>query len=88
MNTIGIFEAKTKLSQICEEVHETKEPVLITKRGVPFVRIEPIRVSAQPTSAIWESRKTFIERYGELSPDFELPARETFVQYENPLEEE
>ena len=88
MNTIGIFEAKTKLSQICEEVHKTKEPVLITKRGAPFVRIEPIRVSAQPTSAIWESRKIFIERYGELSSDFELPARETFVQYENPLEEE
>ena len=87
MNTIGIFEAKTKLSQICEEVHETKEPVLITKRGVPFVRIEPVIAYPQQVSAIWESRETFMECYGELSPDFELPIRGNVVDYENPLDE-
>jgi prevent-host-death family protein len=87
MNTIGIFEAKTKLSQICEHVHETKEPVLITKRGVPFVRIEPVNSRSQQPSAIWERRKAFIERYGEEFPDFELPMRETSLQYKNPLDE-
>lgn len=75
MNTIGIFEAKTKLSQICEQVHETHEPVLITKRGVPLVRIEPITSRSQGPSAIWECRKAFLDRYGEL-PEFELPIRE------------
>jgi prevent-host-death family protein len=87
MNTIGIFEAKTKLSQVCEQVYETKEPVLITKRGVPFVRIEPLRSLSPHTSQIWERRKAFIDQYGELSPEFELPARETSLQYENPLDE-
>jgi prevent-host-death family protein len=86
MNTIGIFEAKTKLSQICEQVHDTHEPVLITKRGVPLVRIEPISSRSQAPSGIWESRQAFLERYGEL-PEFELPGREINREYQNPFDE-
>lgn len=75
MNTIGIFEAKTKLSQVCEHVNESREPVLITKRGIPFVMIEPVRPSGTHRSRIWEQRKAFLDRYGEWSVDFEVPAR-------------
>ena len=42
MKTLGIFEAKTKLSEVCKEVAETHEPVIVTKRGKPLVRIGPI----------------------------------------------
>jgi prevent-host-death family protein len=42
MKTAGIFEAKTKLSELCDEVARTGEPVLVTRRGKPLVRIDPI----------------------------------------------
>ena len=86
MNTIGIFEAKTKLSQICEQVHDTHEPVLITKRGVPLVRIEPISSRSQVPSGIWERRQAFLDLYGEL-PEFELPDREINREYQNLFDE-
>lgn len=42
MKRIGLFEAKTKLSEICDRVAETREAVVITRRGQPVVRIEPV----------------------------------------------
>lgn len=43
MNTVvGIFEAKTKLSEICDEVARTHVPVTITRRGDPLVCIGPV----------------------------------------------
>jgi len=42
MKTIGIFEAKARLSEICEQVATTHEPVTVTKRGKPLVRIDPV----------------------------------------------
>lgn len=86
MNTIGMFEAKTKLSQICEQVHETHEPVLVTKRGVPFVRIEPLASRSLAPSGIWERRKEFLDRYGEF-PECELPTRAPNDEYQNPFDE-
>lgn len=86
MNTIGIFEAKSKLSQICEQVHETHEPVLITKRGMPLVKIEPITSRSQAPSEIWERRKAFLECYGEF-PEFDLPGRGSDGKYRNPFDE-
>jgi prevent-host-death family protein len=86
MNTIGIFEAKTKLSQICEQVHNTNEPVLITKRGVPLVRIEPIASHPQAPSEIWERRQEFIDLYGEF-PEFELPVRIINREYQDLFDE-
>ncbi len=42
MKDVGIFEARTKLSELCDAVHRTGESVLITKRGKPYVRIVPL----------------------------------------------
>ena len=78
MNSIGIVEANVRLAQIFERVHETREPILITKQGVPFVRIDPI-FSETPSSVVWAQRRAFIERYGEISPDFESPPRITLT---------
>lgn len=44
MKTIGIFEAKTKLTSLCDEVGRSGEPLLIQKRGRPLAvlsRAEP-----------------------------------------------
>ena len=36
---IGIFEAKTKLSELCQNVAETDTEYIVTRRGKPIARI-------------------------------------------------
>ena len=84
MNTFGIYEAKTKLSEICERVAQTGEPVVVTKRGVPLVRIHPVGPEDGIGSTIWELRDRFVEEHGDLEVDLELPPR-TIERRENPF---
>ena len=75
MNAVGIYEAKTKLSEICERVARTGEPVVVTRRGVALVRIDPVEPAAGTGSTIWGLRDRFVEEHGELEADIELPPR-------------
>ncbi|MBN1270120.1 MAG: type II toxin-antitoxin system Phd/YefM family antitoxin [Kiritimatiellae bacterium] len=61
MKTVGIFDAKTRLSEICDEVAESREPVVVTKRGTPLVRIDP--VEAAPMT-IKERRAAYMAEHG------------------------
>lgn len=85
MKAIGIFEVKAKISEICETVKETKEPVLITKRGVPMVRIIPIE-NQNTKSNIWNKRIKFLNGNELLNEDLTLPSREV-DRIINPLDE-
>ena len=80
MRTVGIFEAKTKLSEICEKVAETHEPVTVTKRGKPLVRIDPIESG---TMTIRERRATYLDKYAQVEQadetDFEPPPRSSDI---------
>ena len=87
MTTIGLLEAKDKLSLICEQVYETCEPVLITRKGLPFVRIDPIPSASLSSSDIWAQRQRFIERCGEFPIDFELPHRGNLTRERQLFEE-
>lgn len=77
MRSVGLFEAKTKLSEICADVAERQEPVVVTRRGKPWVRIEPIPEARRMT--VMESRAEYLA--GERTtvrrrePEFEVPAR-------------
>ncbi|PYJ72285.1 MAG: prevent-host-death family protein [Verrucomicrobia bacterium] len=42
MKTIPVSEFKAKCIGLLKDVHKTKEPILVTLRGVPVVRIEPV----------------------------------------------
>lgn len=47
MKTIGLYEAKTKLSGLIAELEATKEPILLTRHGKVVAQISlPIAVSA------------------------------------------
>jgi len=76
----GLFEAKTRLSEICDEVARRREGVTITRRGKPLVRILP--VEDRPPS-ILERRKAYMKLHAREEPedveDFEPPplARDT-----------
>jgi prevent-host-death family protein len=79
MRTIGIFEAKTKLAEICRQVMTLNEPVIITKRGTPLVRIDPI--ASQPKkSSIWNDAKIFHRNHPTDEDEFELPSRTAVPQ--------
>lgn len=64
--TLGLFEAKTKLSELCEQVARTREGVTITRRGKPLVRILP--VDDQPPS-ILERRRAYMKLHARREPD-------------------
>ncbi len=42
MKTIPVSEFKAKCIELLKDVQKTKEPILVTLRGVPVVRIEPV----------------------------------------------
>ena len=42
MKRIGIFQAKTHLSDLCREVNEKQASYLIEKRGRPLAMITPV----------------------------------------------
>lgn len=47
MNMVGIFEAKTKFTALCEEVVRTGLPVMVSKRGRPMVLLAPLPTELQ-----------------------------------------
>jgi len=42
MKSVGIFEAKTKFTSICEQVVRTGQAVVVSKRGRPIVLVAPV----------------------------------------------
>ncbi len=85
MTTIGLFEAKTKLSELCEQVAKRREPVVITRRGRPLVRIEPVGAGNGMSSSVWDARAAWEKKHGPVRAEFKAPkrARQT---WRNPLE--
>ena len=84
MNAIGLFEAKTKFSEICDQVASRKIAVVVTRRGRPLVRIEPIPATDAPGTSVWGRRTEFVRTHGPLTEGFVLPAREK-QRWRNPL---
>ena len=76
MKTVGIFEAKTRLSEICDEVARTGKSVTVTRRGQPLVRIDPVEVER---FSVWEDRAEYVATRGQLKEEFDLPCRSNEV---------
>lgn len=72
MEPVGIFEAKAKLTDLCEQVASRRESVVITRRGKPLVRIVPIEEGQGPS--ILERLTRYQETYAlsESEPDAEF----------------
>lgn len=52
-HTIAAGEFKTKCLGIMESIHETGLPVVITKRGVPMVKIIPYVEKEKPKKSLF-----------------------------------
>jgi prevent-host-death family protein len=70
---VGLYEAKTHLSQLCEETARTGEACLISKNGRPLVKIVPYLDSEDQVS-VWDTVEESRAKYGPLK-DFDLPER-------------
>jgi prevent-host-death family protein len=85
MKSVGLFEAKTKLSEICDRVSRTGCAVRITRRGRPWVVIAPCPQDS-PNRSVWTRRKEFERAHGPLDEDFDLPERKVDRRtWRNPL---
>ena len=47
MKRIGIFQAKTHFSELCQEVYEKQAPYLIEKRGKALALLVPVPVNLE-----------------------------------------
>jgi prevent-host-death family protein len=86
MNAIGLFEAKTKFSEICERVAAKGVAVVVTRRGKPLVTIEPIPATKGRPVSVWDRRADLERKHGRFTADFTLPPREK-QNWRNPLGE-
>ena len=85
MTRVGLFEAKTKFSEICDEVARKGEPVVVTRRGKPIVKIEPYTDYPEALPDVWIVREREIREHGPWSEDVELPPRRKRA-FKNPLD--
>ena len=85
MNSIGLFEATTKLSEVCAAVAANGKAVTVTRRGKPLATIEPIPPGRNGPRSVWAVRAEYERKHGRLKEAFELPVR-TKQTWRNPLE--
>ena len=81
---VPLYDAKNRLSEICNQVSETGQPCVISRRGKPVVKLVPIEEEYASTS-VWDTVEEARARYGALDVDFILPQRSE-LQREDPLD--
>ncbi len=72
VKSFGLFDAKNRLSEICDQVARSGEPCTVTRRGKPLVRIVPVDESS---GSVWDTVEEAQARYGPITEELELPAR-------------
>jgi prevent-host-death family protein len=67
---VGMHEAKTHLSELVEQALHGGE-VVITRRGKPAVRLEPVGATTGALSLMgaWEGQVRIADDFDELPPD-------------------
>lgn len=85
MEMIALYDAKNRLSEICNQVEASGQPCVISRRGKPVVKLVPIEVEDASLASVWDTVEESQSRYGELEDDFILPKRSE-AQRETPLD--
>ena len=85
MKSLGIFETKNHLSELCEQVATSGEPVMVTRHGKPLVCIVPVR-AGERRGSVWDTVEESRAKYGNLTDDLELPLREIERNRPDPLD--
>ena len=81
MKHVGIFEAKTKLSRLVDEVENGAE-IVITRHGKPVARL--MRAAAEPTPEQIERRRKALARLNEIANKLKInPTHEEIKSWIN-----
>ena len=88
--SVGILDARTRLSELCGEVARSGQPVWLCRRGTPIVELRPLRSEGHSREGLSLSQKEGIldlwrqcrERFGPVQAD--LPAMEWCDSVPNP----
>lgn len=84
MKVVGLFDAKNRLSEVCEGVVYSGEPVTVTRRGKPWVRIVPI-IDSDAKQSVWDTVEEARATYGALTEEPVIPDRKTSDIRPDPL---
>jgi prevent-host-death family protein len=74
MEPVALYDAKNRLSELCNRVVETGEACVISRRGRPIVKLVPFEEPGRAGS-VWGTVEESQARYGPLGEDFDLPPR-------------
>lgn len=90
MTSIGLFEAKTRFSEICRRVAGSGEEILVTLRGRPLVRLlPPLKDSGKKSGGILSDLQSHEKLHGSLkesSDDFPEVWNQRTTSSASPLE--
>ena len=84
MDMVALYDAKNRLSEICNQVSTTGEPCVISRRGQPIVKLVPVD-SVEQADSVWATVKEAQAKYGQLDEAFEMPERSSAPRA-NPLD--
>lgn len=79
MSKIGIFEAKTKLSELCTQVEEAGVEYIITRRGRPVARITGILSEGDAPLGLFERMAQTEFKYGKI-PEYEADFPDVWLE--------
>lgn len=85
METFALYDAKNRLSELCNRVAESGEPCVISRRGKPYVKLVPVG-EAGANASVWGSVEEAQAKYGPLDAEFEQPKRPREIR-PSPLED-
>lgn len=74
MKSIGLFEAKTRLSELCREVQEDGAHYVIERRGQPIAELTPLKSQPGPQRSILEDLAAFEAAHPRPEDAPEFPA--------------
>jgi len=77
MKHVGIFEAKTNLSRLIEQV-EKGQQVMITRNGKPVAKL--VRVRSEPTPEEVERRREALKRLREIANELKINATQEEIK--------
>ncbi|MEN8661784.1 MAG: type II toxin-antitoxin system Phd/YefM family antitoxin [Lentimonas sp.] len=74
MDIVALYDAKNRLSEICNQVSETGQPCVISRRGQPLVKLVAIEPDDSKES-VWDTLDESRALHGRLNEDFDLLER-------------
>ena len=84
MKVMNLFETKNRLSEVCDQVLTTGEPVVVTRRGKAIVQIVPIQAQ-DARESVWNTVAESRAKYGAITEEFDVPDRQVGSNRSDPL---